>query len=511
MSDLVQVRLEPLGKTLDVRRGVELKDILYEYGVEFACGGKGKCKSCKVRLLAGELAVEARMSRLLPAEEIERGWRLGCMCRVKEPVVLQVGASQAVILADHRSLDFVPGDGFGIAIDLGTTTLVGQLLDLATGAVLAVTTALNPQTAYGSDVMSRVQLALAQEGAARLVSSIRERLGELVTDLVRTAGIEPARLTGVVLVGNTVMHHLFGGIDVTPLSRYPFQPDHLHTIELQPARLDWSLPETVRVRFLPCLGGFVGSDVLAGILATGLHRRESAGVLVDLGTNGEIVIGDRNGLLCASTAAGPAFEGGKISGGMRAATGAIDAVRIQDGHLRYHVLGDVEPRGICGSGLVDAVAVGLELGAIEPSGRLAGGKGAMPLMPPVELTQADIRELQLSKGAIASGIEILSRRLGLEPARMERIYLAGAFGNYVDVESARSIGLLPFPATAIEPAGNTALAGAKLALLAAERLEPIIQEVREKTSHLSLAADADFHQIFVEQMGFPTGPNRERR
>jgi uncharacterized 2Fe-2S/4Fe-4S cluster protein (DUF4445 family) len=508
MSDRVTVLLEPLGRSLSVKRGAELKDILYEYGVEFACGGKGRCKSCRVRVLEGELEADERMARLLAPEELKGGWRLACMCRVSGPVTLEVAAYRAVILSDQRPLDFVPGDGFGIAIDLGTTTLVGQLLDLGSGKTLAVTTALNPQTAQGGDVMSRVQLALSAEGSGKLRSSIRGKLGELVAELVGTGGIEPNRLKSVVLVGNTVMHHLFGGIDIHSLSRYPFQPEHLGSVEMKASGLGWSLPEAVDIRFLPCLGGFVGSDVLAGIAATGLYRRQAPGGLVDLGTNGEIVIGDRSGLLCASTAAGPAFEGGRISMGMRAATGAIDSVTNEGGRLFCHVLGDAEPRGICGSGLVDAVAAGLGLGAIEPSGRLARGEKKLRLAGPVELTQGDIRELQLSKAAIAAGIEILLGRLGLDLGRIERVYLAGAFGNYVDVGSARSIGLFPFPAAMVEPAGNTALLGAKLLLLAGEDGERTIGEILGKTRHLSLAADPGFQETFVEQMGFPPPGDR---
>ena len=219
----------------------------------------------------------------------------------------------------------------------------------------------------------------------------------------------------VVLVGNTVMHHLFSGLDVEPLSHVPFQSPHLGVQHFKPADVGWALPPDCRIRFERCLGGFVGSDILAGILAVGMTRAEDLLALVDLGTNGEIAIGNRNGIVCASTAAGPAFEAGSIRMGMRAATGAVSRVSLTDGEMQATVIGDVEARGICGSGLVDAVAVGLESGAILPSGRIRNGTKLFPVKDPVVLVQSDIRELQLAKGAIASGFRLLlqtSRRAG---------------------------------------------------------------------------------------------------
>ncbi len=295
------------------------------------------------------------------------------------------------------------------------------------------------------------------------------------------------------------MHHLFCGIDVEPLSHVPFETAR-DGLEVFHARaLGWEVAGDPQVRFLPCLGGFVGSDILAGILATKMHESAPLVGLIDLGTNGEIVFGNREGMVCASTAAGPAFEAGRISMGMRASTGAITEVALADGALRCHVLGNVEPRGICGSGLVDAVAAGLELGAIQPSGRLANQQRMFPLAPPVALTQADIRELQLAKAAIAAGIGIVLKKLGAEPGDVERLYLAGAFGNYVNRASARRIGLIDFPDDKVQQAGNTALLGAKLALF-----NPWLDfaAIRARVRHVSLASDAEFQEIYVGEMRF---------
>jgi uncharacterized 2Fe-2S/4Fe-4S cluster protein (DUF4445 family) len=422
-----------------------------------------------VRVIEGDLAVTDEQRELLSEAEIAEGWRLACRCEIERPVAIEVAQWEAPILADDTAFSFTPRSGYGIAIDLGTTTLVAQLLDLTAGHVLDVRTALNPQAIYGADVMSRVEHALTRTGHEQLRDAIRTGIADLIRGMPEDAGIA--------IAGNTVMHHLFCGIDVAPLSHAPFEPvaDGL-----------WS---DGRTRFLPCLGGFVGSDILAGILATRMHERSELTGLIDLGTNGEIAIGNRDGILVASTAAGPAFEGGRISCGMRAATGAVSDV---DPDGRCHIIGDGAARGICGSGLVDAVAVALDKGMIQPSGRTAG---PIPVSGRVRLTQADIREVQLAKAAIAAGAEMLARG-----RKLDTVYLAGAFGNYINRASARRIGLLEFPLESIEPAGNTALLGVKKALFLPEE---DLRSIRALVQHVPLGSDPVFQEAFVEKMAFP--------
>jgi uncharacterized 2Fe-2S/4Fe-4S cluster protein (DUF4445 family) len=303
-------------------------------------------------------------------------------------------------------------------------------------------------------------------------------------------------LTRIVLVGNTVMHHLFCGIDVTPLATHPFEPEHPGRVRFASAQLGWG--RETAVEFLPCIGGFVGPDVLAGIVATGLAAREGLGALIDLGTNGEVVVGNRERLLCTSTAAGPAFEGARIAMGMRASTGAIGDVERAGDALFCRVVGGGEPRGLCGSGLVDAVAAGLDLGLIEAGGRMK--PPSMPLMGPVALFPQDVRELQLAKGAIAAGLRILTARLGASLGDIGQLYLAGAFGNYISRSSAQRIGLLRLPHERILPAGNTALLGAKRALFESEAAW---DRLAKRVAHVSLSAEPDFQDIFAEEMRFP--------
>jgi uncharacterized 2Fe-2S/4Fe-4S cluster protein (DUF4445 family) len=451
-------------------------------------------------VLEGVLPVTAEDRRLLSPEELAAGWRLACRARADGPLKLELAQWEPAILSDDTRFVFTPGEGQGIAVDLGTTTIVAQLMDLRTGNVLGVRTALNAQARHGADIMSRVDFAVAF-GQAQLQAIIREQIGCMVEELAADAGGRAGDLRDIVLVGNTVMHHLFCGISVEPLSHVPFEPAELGEQTFSAKDLGWKTAGTVR--FLPCLGGFVGSDILAGIRSTAIHESDGLAALIDLGTNGEIVVGNRSGMLCASTAAGPAFEGARISMGMRAATGAISEVAWRDGSFQCRALGNAPPRGICGSGLVDAIAAALDAGLIAPTGKLAQGP-SLPLAPPVAISQKDIRELQLAKGAIAAGVRILLQRWGAQPEDLSRVWLAGAFGNYISRRSARRIGLLNFDIEKIEPAGNTALRGAKLALFGNAEEGAAEAKIQALVQHISLNEDERFQEVFVDEMQFPS-------
>ena len=490
-ADTVRIQLEPLSVTVDAHRGASLASVLPQFGLEFPCGGTGLCGGCGVRVLAGSLPVTDQDRSLFSEAELAGGWRLACQARAEMPLVLECRQWHMDVLTDNSGLSGAGKSGLGIAIDLGTTTLAAQMIDMAAGSVLAVQTDLNPQASFGSDVMSRVRAALH---GADLTTVVRLALRQMV---IKLAGGREGEIAEIVLVGNTVMHHLFAGLDVEPLSHTPFHSPHLGEQHFSAQELEWPLPPSCHIRFLRCIGGFVGSDILAGIHAVGMPAAENRMALIDLGTNGEIVIGNRNGIVCASTAAGPAFEAGSIRMGMRAATGAIARVSLQDGEMCAIVIGDVEARGICGSGLVDAVAAGLESGAILSSGRIANGSKVFPVQAPVVLYQSDIRELQLAKAAIASGFRLLTRHLHAEAGDIQSVYLAGAFGNYVQIDSAIGVGMLEMPKERIHAAGNTALRGAKMLLLSAS--EPALPAIE----HVSLAADAGFQDEFVKCMAFP--------
>jgi len=511
-SELAKVELLPLGKVLRVPRDTALQDLLFSHGVEFPCGGRGKCKGCRIQAVAGSLPISAEDRQRLNAAELSEGWRLACRARVEGDIRIHLAQWEAAILSDESLFVFRPQEGWGIAVDLGTTTIVAQLVDLQTGHVLAVRSALNAQGKHGADIMSRVEFAVAARGHETLKQLVREQIGQLIkellgavsetkTDEIADEGVR-LPLKSIVVVGNSVMHHLFCGIDLEPLAHFPFEPLWPGLQTFGAAEIGWRWAREAWVGFLPCLGGFVGSDILAGVIATKLHESASTAALIDLGTNGEIVVGNRDRMLCASTAAGPAFEGARISMGMRAATGAISEVHAEQGRVRCHVLGDGPARGICGSGLVDAVAVGLDLGLIQPGGRFAKGD-SFTLTGPISLNQADIREVQLAKGAIAAGLRILLQQWGAEPADLAQVYLAGAFGNYISQAGARRIGLLDFPSEIVKPAGNTALLGAKIALFSLNEHQGNYPEILARIRHVSLNEDQHFQDVFVQEMSFP--------
>src|ERR1017187_9535440 len=315
MSEFVRIELLPLGKVLRVKRGTPLQDVLFAHGVEFPCGGRGRCKGCTIKVLAGSLPITEEDTQKLSAAELAEGWRLACRAQAEGDLKIELAQWEAAILTDDSVFVFTPRAGLGIAIDLGTTTIVAQLIDLQTGHVLAVRAALNAQAKCGADIMSRVEVAVARKGQRTLQNLVRKQIGRLTQELVTAGSVAGREIESVVLVGNTVMHHLFCGINLEPLSHYPFEAVSPGLQVFEAAELGWSLPRNPAVRFLPCLGSFVGSDILAGVLATKLHESERLAALIDLGTNGEIVVGNRERMLCASTAAGPAFEGARISMG----------------------------------------------------------------------------------------------------------------------------------------------------------------------------------------------------
>jgi uncharacterized 2Fe-2S/4Fe-4S cluster protein (DUF4445 family) len=390
--------------------------------------------------------------------------------------------------------------GLGIAIDLGTTTLAAQLINLRSAEVMAVETALNPQAVHGSDIMRRIQFGMEAGGRTALRDVVRNRIGQMVNLLLKRSNADASKLRRVVIVGNTVMHHLFCDRDIESLACYPFLSSQMEGQRHHASDLQWTLPQTTPIEFLPCLGSFVGSDVLAGILAAGMDQSDDLCALLDLGTNGEIVVGNRHRLLYASSAAGPAFEGASISQGMRATTGAISTVKVRNRRLMCGVIGAVEPRGICGSGLVDAVAAGIELRWILPDGRMNHPAGEMPLAGSVRLSQQDVRELQLAKGAVAAALKTLLKQWGAAARDLKTIYLAGAFGNCIRRESALRIGLLPTEAVEIRSLGNAALMGAKMSLTAENSGNGRLDAILAKAEHVCLAGDPEFQDAFVEAM-----------
>ena len=452
-----------------------------------------------MKLLQGEIHCNPEHKRRLKELELSPEWRLACMSRAEGDLVLEVGQYEAMIQADDTPFSFEAFHGYGVAVDLGTTTLVAQLIDLSNAKVLAVETALNPQRKWGSDLVSRLEAALAGN-EKELTRLIREEIGAMIQKLITGRKISIDR---VVLVGNTVMQHFFAGSDIKALSFYPFESPDLAAKHFKASELDWEV-DCKQITFFPSIGSFVGSDILAGIHATGMMQRKEYSVLVDLGTNGEIVAGNSEKLLCASTAAGPAFEGATITSGMLATTGAISSVSLGAEGISCRVIGNVPAAGICGSGLIDAVAVLLEQEKLGEFGEILSGDSAIDITENVSLTAKDIQEFQLAKAAIAAGLEILLRKLGISPAEVANIFIAGAFGNYINLEKMLQTGMMDFPLDRFHKLGNSALIGAKMFLFSGMEVP---EEILAITRHINLESEEDFQDIYVDRLAFTPPSN----
>ncbi len=616
----ISLTILPGRHVLDTRPGTTILKAAHGGGVDITatCGGRGRCTSCRVKLVAGTAPPPTIMDELQLGDALVReGYRLSCQWPLTEPVTVQVappldettfqilggerpaGAPapisidagirkqvvhvalpkdehlqtsdlEALVTAAGGTVDEVPvsvlkvlpvtlrdrggevtvttfgrrvlaveaGDTalqkFGLAIDVGTTSVVTTLMELESGEQMAAVSSLNPQAVFGGDLMSRIAFAQFDAGNLRkLQTRIIGLLNQHIEQITRESGVLAKWIYKVVIVGNTCMHHLLLGIDPSHVGLAPYAPVMRHPLTLPARDLFLKLPPEARVCLLPLVAGFVGADAVAVALATRIDESPALRIAVDIGTNGEVLLGSRERLWACSAPAGPALEGAQIRHGMRAAIGAIDRVAVEEGELRLHTIGDGPAQGLCGSGLVDAVAALLDLGVVDWTGLIdIEGRDRLPrpLRSRVDmrgeerlivvarvgdhgsereitLTQDDIRQVQLCKGAIASGVAMLLHVADVPAEGVDELMLAGGFGNYLSVRSALRIGLIPagLPETKIRYVGNAAALGAQLALVSeAERARA--DGIARRIEHVSLAAHPDFETIFVECMNFPRVP-----
>ncbi len=510
------------------RKGCTLLEALREvfHGAEAPCGGSGRCGRCRVLVKTREAPapsgrpllspVTDEEARLLGPDNLKAGWRLSCLARFMEDGRLSVEQEERTFfIPDARRSDgSKPPRAAGLcaAVDIGTTTISCALADTADGRIVARTAAANWQRSFGPDIVTRIERALQNhENLAAMQRLVRRQAGSMLGELCRDAGnATPERIH---LCGNTTMLHFWEGAQVAGLGSMPFRPDFL---ESRPTQLDLGTGSTLPGCLLPGISAFIGSDILAGIVACGMDT--DAGhpeLLVDIGTNNEIVLASGGRLLATATAAGPAFEGATISCGLPAVGGAIDHVAWREEGFSFTTLGDLPPAGFCGSGLLDLLACLRRAGLLDESGALTidpdqTGVRAfrLPANPAVQLTQADVRQLQLAKGAVAAGIRLLCRQAGIAVREIGRVHLAGSFGSNLSEESALLVGLIPAElAGRVEAAGNTALAGTLRSALDPglfDRFRRIASAVRV----LDLSRDPGFEDAFAEAMRFPELPAR---
>lgn len=426
-------------------------------------------------------------------------------------------------------------DCYGLAVDIGTTTVVGMLWDIRRTKLIEVTARTNPQSIFGADVISRIQFCNEDEShLARMQEAVIQCINEMIKEMTLRSGIRTKNIYEAVVVGNTTMSHLFLGVHPGSLARTPFAPVFCHCIDTPAKELSLFINEGANVCFLPNIAGHVGADLSAVLLATGLKEKEGANIVIDIGTNGEILLEKDGEILACSTAAGPAFEGASITMGMRAADGAIEKVSIESEEnnrvktIRVKTIGNVPPEGICGSGLIDGIACLLQMGIIDKTGRMITEQEALEagIVPelaervivrekglayildykqtgePVVITQQDIREVQLAKGAICAGMKTMMKMLQIKEQELNHIYLAGAFGNYIDKKSALAIGLLPdVPEEKIQPIGNAAGAGACMALLSGASRK-LVKSLAQEVKHVELSMNMDFQEEYLKAMNF---------
>ena len=558
MEQGFNVVFQPDGKRGKFQANTNLLEAARSLGIDLnsVCGGVGACGKCVVRLVSGQVPSPSENERrFIDGESLSRGFRLACMITIGDELVVAVpsasrtgtqrlqteGLETDVLLSPLVSKRLVEGvteilyEGkvirhieskdsqiLGFAIDVGSTKLAGYLIDLSNGKTLSVATAMNPQVPYGEDIISRIASAIRSE---RNNTVLHEMLIEGVRKLLEEACIEADQsiedVYDIVLVGNTAMQHFILGINPRPISKNPFKPENIKARSLPPETLN--LNSYAHVFIPPLIAGFVGADCVAATLATGVDRANKMSFLMDIGTNTEILVGKHDHMVACSCASGPAFEGAHIKYGMRAASGAIEGVWINGETLepKIKVIGDTYPRGLCGSGLIDLLSEMLKTGIIDSSGRfrdfvhsrlrkkdgvkeyVVAWSSEAGLSEDISVTQKDVRELQKGKAAIFSGSYIVMTHLDLEPRKVEKVFIAGAFGTYINRESAQNIGMIPeFNLMNIEQVGNAAGTGARMALLSKEkRIEA--EKIPEKVEYIELSTHPGYNQAYIDALMLP--------
>ena len=408
--------------------------------------------------------------------------------------------------------------GYGIAVDIGTTTVVAYLYDLSASRQLAVASRINAQVTLGTDVISRIKYCMdIEDGLKDLNEAIITELNSLIAELLTQANLQAADISRMVVTGNTTMLHLFEGLSPVSMGAAPFEAESTFGYLRKAADMGLDAGDA-EVYLTDCISAFVGGDITTAILASGMCGSEDLSLLLDIGTNGEVALGSSKMLLVTSTAAGPAFEGAQLSCGMASVKGAVNSVDVLQGEVNFTTIGDALPKGICGSGVVDAIALALKVGLIDETGRIAdedeviaplrryltehGGMPAMKIADGIVITQKDVREIQTAKAAIAAGVLSLLHHAGTALGSVKKLYLAGGFGNYMVPENAVTIGLLPRELSdRIYPVGNAAGAGAVMALLSGDELSKC-KAIRNLGRHVNLEGNPFFMEKYVDCMLF---------
>lgn len=558
---MVEISFTPENLSIGVEAGTTILEAarLVGLAVEAPCNGIGNCGKCKMKLINQDTAtiVVRKGKHQLHRSRQRQGFVLACQTEAWSDLrveadfagsdaaggILSRGKNLAIervpfvtktyvgneegtaVYAGKVQLGFEKGNteekNYGVVIDIGTTTLVASLVDINTGRELSSVSSLNPQARHAQDVLSRIKLASDPDGLSLMYSAITGEIKRLIIQLAAGARIDPAHIYETVYSGNTCMLHLAANIDPRSLGKYPYQPVIAGGNNVKATEHQLGISEFGIIYLPPIVSAYVGADITSGILASRLHMRKGATLFVDIGTNGEMVLAVNGRMSSTSTAAGPAFEGMNIACGMRAGTGAVERFEINcTGEVLLEIIGGGRPRGICGSGLIDIVAELVKNGIIDSQGRLQSadkpglpprlrerlqhreGKAVFAISDEVYITQKDIRQVQLAKGAVRAGIEYLLASQEINAGKVDKVLIAGSFGYHVRVESLVNIGLLPAEfANKIEVIGNTSQSGGRAFLLNGGYRREMKETVRQ-VSVIELAKHHDFEKVFVRCLQF---------
>lgn len=545
MSDEILVKIHQGEASLELpaMRGENLKNLLQRHvPLPSPCGGVGLCGKCAVVLDGTQpLPISQQEEDYFDEQELQEGHRLSCMQKVTDgmtvtvpfyPSTMQAAVDNNFDVAAERS-GLEAKKALGIAVDIGTTTVAVYLYDLLSGKQIAQISAMNNQKPFGADVISRIQYTMENaEGTKDLQVAIAKQLGSMIKQILTENNKALTELVEVSIAANTTMLHLLVGAETKGIALAPFTPEFIQSRDILADDLGFGLGLDVNVHLLPSISAYVGADISAGLISTGLDQAEKPCLLVDIGTNGEMVLGGKAGMLACSTAAGPAFEGATISHGIGGVAGAISSINLSQEPM-YRTIGNAHPIGICGSGVLDAFTQLYLHGVVDETGRLldpdeienealaqrvvededglafvlveADSRGKNGIV----FTAKDVREVQLAKAAIRGGIETLMEMQGLSYDELDTLYLAGGFGSFLDVDSATISGLLPKEMTGrIVAIGNASGRGAALALVQ-DSMRKRVDEVAADCKYVELSNSALFVENYVEAMGFPEDDDDE--
>ncbi|MGC4020322.1 MAG: ASKHA domain-containing protein [Muricomes sp.] len=530
---MAAIFIKQTGKSIFCSESDNLMQVLLDNGVfvDNPCGGKGLCGKCKVKVLSGAAPVMSDTEKkLLKQEEIEAGVRLSCLTEVMgdmEIELLQKEGRHKVLTKgyipefDRDSFE----EGYGICIDIGTTTVVTALVDLCTGEEVADASMINAQKHYGLDVLTRItyEYENPEHGAEKLQKAIVNSINGMIEEVCREAGIDKSKILEIDVAANCTMLHMLLGVDARSIGKSPYKPQFLKAQELFAREIGIQAGWDTKLYCLPSVSGYIGADIVAGAYVCRLQEEPGNVLFIDIGTNGEIVLASRGRILCCSCAAGPALEGMNISSGMRASEGAVEDVKITESGIVLQTIGDREPAGICGSGILAVVKELLAAGIVKKTGvfvkkeklsetdyrypmiRLNGTKREFILHrePELLVTQGDVRQVQLAKGAILSGFVALLNKAGIDMQDLDKVMIAGQFGAHLPAESLIGTGILPGEVKdKLEYVGNSSKTGAYMTLMS-RKVKKEVEDLAERMEYMELAETENYERIFTGCMIFP--------